>query len=832
MRKKNIKKIVLLLISIFSIFNIEYINAAYYEGTVGSEVSGGTKGTREWSWDNNPDRFEFRVTLVDRTGKKVQGTKSVDYQNSNTANTIKLSGNELTNVIRTLPGYNTETGEYYYEYKFSTKYSDKNIGNYDYYKVKLVDNYYGSASDANYTNFINDFINKSDSTIKGKIKKFGIENGTSGNFDFGTMFLYHCGFLKRNPGEQYYDFDDPHWDTERKIIADEKYYLLIEPMFTVKKPNVTTIFGTSNEISKFLLDIYDKTGIEQWDLQSAFTYNMAKAISTPLVDLKKTEFQGITKSDVVFKQWLKPGYTNLVYDFVDSSPQNGTAAEEWKTIINPDYNYGVGVIKISDTYKKPISENETVSFNFNYCKEIENGANNGTFIFSFDNDFAKETFKAAVDAGYKFKKNETENGEVYCYDNFNYDFKDLIDIIHDTIAIPSNYVKISEPKNNQVGKISVSRRCYVNASEIAYQNLENEFMKNFSDYTDLKIPLHLYNKTIYLEMLNLETKSEIEAPNVHGYINGIYNINVDITFEYKDDNNPNQIYVEENTTDESAYIDFSNVSYGYSTELIGQMQDNAVYSSSEMGKTYNFTTKVKSNEKELQCPFKTTIKKSDLTTETRIKQKYETPDIQFRTIDLDNPFPARDGSSRLPGKNWLGKDNLVRAYITYNRGVRGNEVYNKEPIYTITLTPSNMVKIREYNKENDYSNIELECIGENNTSCLSYFLINNNIIERDNKDGLCAAKNLETVGWNFKSDPNGIKDGDYQELLDKISDIHNNYGTFAHKYTNDELDLDYNNDKILTLRDADVYVNSNKTTSFYTCADKTYENSGYIRKEQ
>lgn len=830
MRKKNIKKTVLLLISIFSIFNIECLKAAYYEGTVASSTSGGTTGTREWNFNNNSDRFEFRVTLVNINGEKVQGTKSVDYQNVNTTNTIKLSGNELTNIINTLPGYSDTS--YYYEYKFSSKFDDKNVGNYDYYKVKLVDTNY---SYANYTNFIDDFINKSNSTIKGKIKKFGIEDGTSGNFDFGTMFLYHCGYLKHQPGEPYYNLDDPYWDNERFKIANSNYYLLIEPMFTVYRSNGTAkIFGTSNEISKFLLDIYDKTGIEQYDLQSAFTYNMAHAISTPLSDLKKIEFGGITKSDVVFKQWLQPGYTNLVHDFISSSPQIGTSAEEWKIIIDPDYNYGVGVVRISDEYDPPKSTDKTVNFDFDYCEETSTNGNDGTFSFKFGTNLDKDTFSKTASAGYKFKKYTSENNdEIYCYDNFTYDFKDLIDELHKTETLATKPVIL-----DKTGKVTVNRYCYVKKTN----NLgisKTSFMKVFSDYENMQIPLHIYDKTVNLKNkeMNIISEQEKTESDFLG-TEGIYNIIIELIYEYKDDNNSNQVSIEKNTTNENAYIDFSSVSYGYSTELIEQMQNNAHYSSITEDGTYNFTTIVNSNEKKLICPFTTPIKTPDITTETKTKLKFTTPDIQFRTIDLDNPFPARDGSSRLPGTNWLGKDNYVRAYITYNRGVEGNEVYNKEPIYKITLTPSDMVKIREYNKTNDYSDINdpvknLVCIGENNTSCLSPFLINNHIIDNDKKEGLCFSRNLETVGWNFKSDPNRIKDNDYQDLIENIANIHNIYGgTFAHNYTDDELKFDYNDDKILTLRDADIYVNANKTTSFYTCADKTYENSGYIRKEQ
>ncbi len=69
--------------------------------------------------------------------------------------------------------------------------------------------------------------------------------------------------------------------------------------------------------------------------------------------------------------------------------------------------------------------------------------------------------------------------------------------------------------------------------------------------------------------------------------------------------------------------------------------------------------------------------------------------VIYRLIDLDNPFPGADGSSRIPGKNWSGKESI----ITENRGANGMGVYSLEPLYSLTLTPAAIKEIRKDNHD-------------------------------------------------------------------------------------------------------------------------------------
>lgn len=108
--------------------------------------------------------------------------------------------------------------------------------------------------------------------------------------------------------------------------------------------------------------------------------------------------------------------------------------------------------------------------------------------------------------------------------------------------------------------------------------------------------------------------------------------------------------------------------------------------------------------------------------------------IIYRTINLANPFPGKDIDQKIPGfnydvlgrypgNNWNSKT-LVTKEILKNRGVNADKVYAKDvtPLYTITLDPKIIGKIRQYNKQqkkNDegYADFTLEC--KNGVSCIS-----------------------------------------------------------------------------------------------------------------
>ena len=188
---------------------------------------------------------------------------------------------------------------------------------------------------------------------------------------------------------------------------------------------------------------------------------------------------------------------------------------------------------------------------------------------------------------------------------------------------------------------------------------------------------------------------------------------------------------------------------------------------------------------------------------TRVKGEIDNEIAKFRVISLSNPFPARDGSSRMPGENWLhDKENNVYEYIQKNRGVTTEEVYNKEPIYKVTLTPSDMVKIREYNKKNQYGGDNLTCEKGTGRMCKSTFLHDKKYVS--NLEGTCADFKREEI-TKFNNEIIKLqKSGCSTSKCLKESQLKT---------------YDTNKDNMLTIADL-------KTAEFYSCADKTSKSGG------
>lgn len=89
-------------------------------------------------------------------------------------------------------------------------------------------------------------------------------------------------------------------------------------------------------------------------------------------------------------------------------------------------------------------------------------------------------------------------------------------------------------------------------------------------------------------------------------------------------------------------------------------------------------------------------------------------DVIYRVINLNDPFP-----NRIPGENW-NVQNYVEDYIKNNRNVVTDEVYTKEPMYEIELTPKLIKEIRNENKSVNYGDLNLYC--KDGEECRSEFV--------------------------------------------------------------------------------------------------------------
>lgn len=118
----------------------------------------------------------------------------------------------------------------------------------------------------------------------------------------------------------------------------------------------------------------------------------------------------------------------------------------------------------------------------------------------------------------------------------------------------------------------------------------------------------------------------------------------------------------------------------------------------------------------------------------------------YRPIDLNNPFPGRGYTSNSNGRGTYGRlwnPILIRNIIT-NR----QDVYTKTPLYSITLTPTDIKKIRQYNATHSYDDFTLQCT--NGEACTSTFLRRdfNTIVNTELTKSACFAN---ITANNFKS---------------------------------------------------------------------------------
>ena len=102
------------------------------------------------------------------------------------------------------------------------------------------------------------------------------------------------------------------------------------------------------------------------------------------------------------------------------------------------------------------------------------------------------------------------------------------------------------------------------------------------------------------------------------------------------------------------------------------------------------------------------------------KVKPSNLDLIYRPISLTNPFPdtVKNSKYRAMGSNWT--ELYAKLFIINNRGVGDYEIYNLTPIYTITLTPSTIKEIRNYNKKNSLNDFDMNCT--DGYRCISTFL--------------------------------------------------------------------------------------------------------------
>ena len=455
---------------------------------------------------------------------------------------------------------------------------------------------------------------------------------------------------------------------------------------------------------------------------------------------------------------------------------------------------------------------------------------------------------------------DSEN-DLWCYDDVTYDFTKIKNSLENKKILLSTLLEI--PKGN----LNVTRTCYSKKSPDALrEKLDTVYVNDPGTYQDnikLKINDRTYTyKRENEKKLTTAYQSEYKTSGKNYKVTKItetaplyfykYTSSFDYAYSFKsiDDNNNNISIGINDLSIENSYASTNSVefikkyndsnlittrsegtrsietkptelitnlnnAYGISNKLYnkinprqtGVVENVNLYRGMQSFKTesiiekgnitvtnkYTTTYDVSKDEKQ-SCSFDTTIEDRDIYGDGLI----------FRTISLTNPFPARDGTSRIAGENWINqKENNVYNYIEKNRNVNTEEVYNKEPLYKITLTPSIMTSIREYNKSHSYNDYNIKCEEGTGRMCLSEFLRNS----ISTLEGTCSTINVEEV-TKINKEIKEFEDSKCNEIQ-------------ACLYGNREKvqRLDHNGDGKVTEAD---YINAD----FYECADKTASSGG------
>ena len=183
-----------------------------------------------------------------------------------------------------------------------------------------------------------------------------------------------------------------------------------------------------------------------------------------------------------------------------------------------------------------------------------------------------------------------------------------------------------------------------------------------------------------------------------------------------------------------------------------------------------------------------TFTSNDESCKYRVKQGLvsETLNLQFEQVNLNNPFIEKNSATtRRVGSNWHSKlitnesidlngdgvvneiDEAIKKYVNdfiknpeasengdnylvkYVMNGRPNSYSKDKPKYVITLTPSDIKTIRNYNDSNDYQDYEkVYCTDSNNVLCSTDFI--DNLKTTDPK--VCVGDTCEKLssGINFK----------------------------------------------------------------------------------
>lgn len=841
------KKIIFLLLIMCTLIKTPIVNAIGVEmdnSGSGEKMSSGPCGESDClSWASY---FRIRVALVDKNGNLAKGTKIVEIQKSGSKHSYAITDGDYERIGKANATAKITSDNYYSKIAASNdskellllgsnkiKYYDgtkienlnttqlKEILSDKYYKIYIpgAESYEGGFDDNT------KIREKLMELIKSGTKSVQKINGKEGDeISFLEFFLHVCGYSK-------------DWNLsyeELKDISNEKdndYHIVIEPIYSysIRYAGTKTwngVRGTAKQLAQF---ITTNSYAPSTGLFKSIPYNHMCNYYERTNNLGIKDFGGKLANVDNFCS----NYNTYFNMNVSTDERRNMIKEYLKVLAEPNSRYGINIIRINEMLE---TENVKLTYKIDGCADndlIYRGKLNISLLDDAGNKIRDISSPTDI---HKYIYNQPDleaviyhTNDMWCYDEVEYDFSDIKKEMDKKTYITNQIINAPE------GTLTVIRKCYTkesleklaatiptggkfkevfnfrfNDKNYTYKLDETSMKADSPDKEELlastKLKIisgYVYTQRIKYkykleETINESSKKNMKIDNLEIGIGNFSTkgINIDMAAPIKIADS-NEYKKEYTNYIEPQYNSFKD-SIGLSNKLLIKASNSSTVESNNkiVMRTHTIDYEESINK---TCKFTTTVKTGDM--------------IKFRTIDLNNPFPARDGISRLPGKNWLYKtDNFVDEYITNNRGVKTTQVYNKKPLYIIELTPSTMIKIRGYNMKNSYTKLDITCEAGTGRMCIDNFIRNTKYISE--LQGTCSkiTKSSSQIEAFNKELKEYIETGYVKEFEEKGWIIETHQKELYNKF-------DTNKDKKIN---EDDY----KNQSYYTCADKTRKSGG------
>ena len=268
--KSVLKSFVLFVLTFFCINSNVFADSASGFGYA-TPGNGGGSGNCLSQWGGcwpGPSNVAFRLTLVDLTGKKIEGTKSVDFSSNEfyhcSNNGVKQACS--FNTYGPISGYYDTNGKFVarYGYKYSEHYGDYSIASDSDQFYMYFDSKGNFKNQYTVERFLHgEFTNLDSEEWEYKGKKMS----------FYDMFLHYCDFLP----DRIFSYRDNN-ELKKQL---KNTTIIFEPAYPVYYySNGTTIYryGTVTELAQTMLK---KPGYGlDWGISGALRQNVGLCVST------------------------------------------------------------------------------------------------------------------------------------------------------------------------------------------------------------------------------------------------------------------------------------------------------------------------------------------------------------------------------------------------------------------------------------------------------------------------------------------------------------------------------------------------------------------------